>query len=129
MKPENPHRPIEVCEVLCHRYKPNLPKPSCIRSGFCEAYKEAIGFQSAWDEGYNACAQQRISEQEGWQTGEPSEDDGLFLLDLGYKYKRRYRLADEYISETPYREAAFRSTTNFDFPYTYFKTVKRWRLI
>ena len=125
MKPENPHKPIEVCELLCRRYKPNLPKPSCIRSGFCEAYKEAIDFQSAWDEGYNACVQQRTSEQEGWQTGEPSEE-GPFLLDLG---NHKYKLADEYVSETPYRESVFRSTTKFDFPYTFFKSVKRWRLI
>lgn len=129
MKPENPHRPIEVCELVCRRYKPNLPKPSCMRSGFCEAYKEAIGFQSAWNEGYKACANQPISEQEGWQTGEPNEDgedEGPFLLDLG---DHEYKLADSYIPATHNSEPAFRNTSRVVFPYTFLKYVKRWKLI
>lgn len=125
MKPENPHIPIKVCELLCRRYKPNLPKPNCIRSGFCEAYKEARGFHCAWDEGYNACAQQRISEQEGWQTGEPSEEEGLFLLDLG---DHQYRLADRYIYATLDEEPAFRNTSRAVFPYTFLKYLKRGKL-
>lgn len=126
MKPKNPYRPIEVCEVFCHRYKPNLPKPSCIRSGFCEAYNQAVCFQNAWDEGYNDCTNQPISEQEGWQTGEPSKEEGPFLLDLG---DNQYKLADSYISATPNRESAFRNTSRILFPYTFLKYVKRWKLI
>ena len=88
----------------------------------CEQYSRMLG----WDEGYEACANQPISEQEGWQTGEPSKDEGPFLLDLG---DHEYELADSYIYATQNREAAFRSTTSFDFLYTFFKSVKRWKRI
>lgn len=82
-KPQNPYSPIEACELLCHRHKPNLPRPSCIRSGFCEAYNEAKGLQAAWDEGYNACKKQPISEQEGWidvHDNPPTKSD-YYLVD------------------------------------------------
>lgn len=128
MKPENPYNPIEVCEVFCHRYKPHLPQPSCIRSGFCEAYQKSVCLQNAWDEGYNACAQQRISEQEGWQTDEPSEEEeGPFLLDLG---DHNHRVADIYVPDTPYREAHFKDTSHIGrlmCPYTLSRHVKRWK--
>ena len=120
MRPENPYEK-EHCN-WCGK-----PLSDCY-DNLCEDLQDCIK-EDAWDEGYNACANQPISEQEGWQTDEPSKEEGPFLLDLGNKYKRRYRLADEYISETPYRESVFRSTTSFDFPYTFFKSVKRWKLI
>ena len=88
----------------------------------CEQYSRMLG----WDEGYEACANQPISEQEGWQTGEPSKDEGPFLLDLG---DHEYELADSYIYATQNREAAFRNTSRAIFPYTFSKYVKRWKLI
>lgn len=88
MKPENPYNQIETCE-LCNRYKPNLPSPSCIRSGFCKAYKDAKGLHDAWDEGYETCANQPISEQEGWidfNVQRPTKD-GFYLVKTPDFYK------------------------------------------
>ena len=88
----------------------------------CEQYSRMLG----WDEGYEACANQPISEQECWQTGEPSKEEGPFLLDLG---DHEYKLADSYICATQNREAAFRNTSRVLFPYTFLKYVKRWKRI
>lgn len=122
-KKENPYSADSVC-----RYCSVNAASYCAANGGCEDYDQERDKETAWDEGYDACANQPISEQEGWQTGEPSKEKGPFLLDLGVG-DHQYRLADEYISETPYRESVFRSTTSFDFPYTFFKSVKRWKRI
>lgn len=120
-KKENPYNADSVC-----RYCSGNTMSYCAVNGGCEDYDQERDKETAWDEGYDDCANQPISEQEGWQTGEPSKEEGPFLLDLG---DHQYRLADMYISATPGREPAFKNTCRVVFPYTFSKYVKRWKRI
>lgn len=119
MKPENPYEK-EHCK-WCGKSLSDCYDNLCVDLQNC--IKE-----DAWDEGYDACARQRISEQEGWQTDEPSEEEeGPFLLDLG---NHNHKLADIYVPDTPYREAHFKDTSHIGrlmCPYTFSRHVKRWK--
>ena len=69
-KPKNPYEK-EYCN-WCDR-----PFKSCYDS-LCDDLQGYIK-EGAWDEGYTACANQPISEQEGWETGKPT-DEGTYLI-------------------------------------------------
>ena len=118
MKPKNPYAK-EYCN-WCDR-----PFKFC-NDNLCDNLRGYIK-EGAWDEGYNTCSCQPISEQDGWQTCEPSETEGYFLLDMG---DHEYRIANGYyMLDTPDRESAFMNASIKEFPYTLFKYVQRWKRI
>jgi hypothetical protein len=122
MRPKNPYEK-EHCN-WCGKSLSNC------YDNLCGDLQDCIK-EDAWDEGYNACAQQRISEQEGWQTGEPSKDEGPFLLELAdcFIYESKYRTADWFEPAKIDREAVFITNDRAVFPYIFLKYVKRWKLI
>lgn len=113
MKPENPYKK-EHCN-WCGK-----PLSDCY-DNLCGDLQDCIK-EDAWDEGYEACANQPISEQEGWIdfNDEHPTKDGYYLVKTPDFYKNCEFIVAEWSNhaERFYEEA-------FDNPIE----VKKYKLI